>query len=158
MLHLAFENILQRLPYSGEARFDSKHRERDPSCLPGTRNDVLREIRTWAEGQSDRNVFWLSGMAGTGKSTIARTVAREQHTKKQLGASFFFSKGSGDARNAHKFFTTIAAQMAEKSPALQCYIVEAVSRNVKIAKRALGEQWELLILRPLSMIRPEPSK
>jgi len=47
-------------------------------------------------------------MAGTGKSTIARTVARKLDDKGRLGASFFFSKGHGDLDYAAKLFTTIA--------------------------------------------------
>ena len=39
----------------------------------------------------------MNGMAGTGKSTISRTVAHEYNKQKRLGASFFFSKGDGDA-------------------------------------------------------------
>lgn len=41
-----------------------------------TRIDVLRQIKAWADGEDERHIFWLSGFAGTGKSTIARTVAR----------------------------------------------------------------------------------
>jgi len=36
-------------------------------------------------------IFWLNGMAGTGKSTISRTIAQELAEKKRLAASFFFT-------------------------------------------------------------------
>jgi len=47
-------------------------------------------------------------MTGTGKSTIARTIAREFDNQKRLGASFFFSRGTEDQSHAGKFPTTIA--------------------------------------------------
>ena len=110
------------MPYAAEAGINSRTKEHEPSCLPDTRLDVLREIKTWAEdGSDERCVFWLSGMAGTGKSTIARTVAREQLAQNQLGATFVFSKGGGDVGNAHKFFTTIAFQLASMANLASIY-------------------------------------
>jgi hypothetical protein len=47
-------------------------------------------------------------MAGTEKSTIARTVAQSFANRGQLGASFFLKKGEGECGNALQFFTTIA--------------------------------------------------
>jgi ATP-dependent phosphoenolpyruvate carboxykinase len=41
--------------------------------LPETRVDVLRELHNWAGEHDDRSIFWLDGLAGTGKTTIART-------------------------------------------------------------------------------------
>jgi hypothetical protein len=52
-------------------------------------------------------------MAGTGNSTIARTVARTYlDQKKRLGANFFFSHGGGDIGHAGKFVMSIAVQLA----------------------------------------------
>jgi hypothetical protein len=51
-------------------------------------------------------------MAGTGKSTIARTTADRFSQSGKLGASFFFSRGGKDVGNAEKFFLTIARQLA----------------------------------------------
>jgi hypothetical protein len=50
-------------------------------------------------------------MTGTGKSTIARTMARELHGRRHLGADFFFSYGGGDVGHAEPFVTTIASQV-----------------------------------------------
>jgi hypothetical protein len=55
-------------------------------------------------------------MAGTGKSTIARTVAQSFASRSQLGASFFFKKGEGERGNASRFFTTIASELVVHEP------------------------------------------
>jgi hypothetical protein len=57
---------------------------------------MLQEINSWAEGQDKQCIFWLSSLAGTGRSTIAQTVARSYYNKQRLVASFFFSPGGGD--------------------------------------------------------------
>jgi hypothetical protein len=91
-------------------------------------------------------------MAGTGKSTIARTIARKYYDLGHLGASFFFSRGSGDLSHAGKFFTSIAMQLANRLRALKGYICEAIKEHRDIAHQAFGDQWKQLIFRPLSML------
>ena len=92
-------------------------------------------------------------MAGTGKSTIARTAAHSFADQKQLGASFFFSRGRGDLGHAEKFFTTIAAQLAAKVPSLRHHISKAITENPQIIQEDLGEQWKHLIFKPLSHLK-----
>jgi hypothetical protein len=88
-------------------------------------------------------------LAGTGKSTIARTIARKYFERECLGASFFFSRGGGDVGHAGKFFTSIAMQLANKSPSLNRYICEAVAQWSAVTGQSLRDQWRQLILRPL---------
>ena len=55
-------------------------------------------------------------IAGTGKSTILRTVTQSFADERLLAASFFFKRGEGDRGNASRFFTTIARQLIVKIP------------------------------------------
>ena len=143
---------LIRLPCAAQAAFNSFDNQHKPLCLPGTRVDVLKQINTWAHEQSNTCIFWLSGMAGSGKSTIARTVSRAYCDQNLLGASFFFSRGGGDVDHAGKFFTSIAVQLASKSPALKRKICEAIAEQGDIAKKGLEDHWKHLILQPLSKL------
>jgi hypothetical protein len=143
---------LNNLPYATEAPFNTYQRQHEPPCLNNTRVDILHEIHTWAEGHDDRCIFWLSGLAGTGKSTIARTIARRYFEEMPLGASFFFSRGGGDVSHAGKFFTSIARQLANTVPLLNQHICDAITDNDDIANQSLQDQWQQLILRPLSKL------
>ncbi|KAI9765710.1 MAG: hypothetical protein M1840_007143 [Geoglossum simile] len=143
---------LHHLPYAVDAPFDSCHRQHEPTCLDNTRVDLLQKIYSWADGQDEQYIFWLSGLAGTGKSTIARTVARKYSERKCLGASFFFSRGGSDVSHAVKFVTTIAVQLANNAPPLQRYICEAIKEHNDIASKSLLDQWRQLILGPLSKL------
>ena len=68
-----------------------------PKCLDGTRVDLLQRIREWASSSDGPNIFLLTGIAGTGKSTIARTVAEEFKTKMNFGCYIFFERGKTDS-------------------------------------------------------------
>ncbi|CAN9079966.1 unnamed protein product [Alternaria alternata] len=151
-IRLGPDDPLDHLPYTREASFNSYTRQHDPVCLPNTRVDLLREIHSWADRQDERRIFWLRGLAGTGKSTVARTVARSYHEKQRLAASFFFSHGGGDVGHARKFVTSIAVDIANNVPALRQYISDAVVERTDIASQSLRDQWHHLVLAPLSKL------
>ncbi|PMD28804.1 HET-domain-containing protein [Hyaloscypha variabilis F] len=140
---------LDYLPFAADAPFNSFDLQDDLTCLPNTRVDLLQEIYGWADGQDEHCIFWLNGLAGTGKSTIARTVARRYFKEERLGASFFFSRGGGDLSHAGKFFTSIAVQLANNVPSLRQYIYDAITKRKDVASQSLRDQWCQLILRPL---------
>lgn len=127
-------------------------RQHVSGCLQHTREQLLSDIRTWIDSDSEKRIYWLNGMAGTGKSTISLTLAREYSKKKQLGASFFFSSGGGDLASARKFTTTIATQLAEYSSVLRQHIIHASTSNPRISNLTLYYQWEKLILEPLGLL------
>lgn len=98
-------------------------------------------------------------MAGTGKSTIARTIARELHDRGYLGASFFFSHGKGDTGHARLFVTTIARQLAASEhlavdrKLLRASISNAVSGSPDIALKSRQDRWKALVVDPISQLR-----
>jgi hypothetical protein len=150
ILKAALHDMILRLPYAADAPFNSYTRQHEQGCLPNTRVDVLEKIFKWAEEQNEEHFFWLKGWAGAGKTTIARTVSRRYHDRNRLGASFFFSRNSGDVSHAGKFVTSIAVQLANNIPFLQPYVCEAIAGRTNIAHQALNDQWYQLVLLPLS--------
>jgi DNA polymerase III delta prime subunit len=112
--------------------------------------DLVRDIYNWADRESSPNIFWLSGLAGTGKSTIARTVARRYFNQNRLGASYFFSRTSRAVENSSKFVTSIAAQLADNIPALRGLVAGAILEHGDITSKPLRDQWGILVLSPLS--------
>jgi len=140
------------------AAFNSLLWQHQPTCLPGTRSELLMDIMRWSKNPQDACIFWLNGMAGTGKSTVARTVARRWYDQKRLGATFFFSRGRGDLANASKFFATLACQLAHTQPSLASPIRKAILSNPIITTLGLQDQWEQLIHQPLSQDKDVPSQ
>ncbi|KAJ5687580.1 hypothetical protein N7536_010199 [Penicillium majusculum] len=117
---------LKKLPVAHGVEFDSYMDQHEDECLEGTRTDLQQQIATWAASPQGNCIFWLNGMAGTGKSTISRTVALSFKQNKQLGASFFFKRGEADRGNATKLFTTLTQQLMIKLPGLTPSIRKAV--------------------------------
>jgi DNA replication protein DnaC len=92
---------------------EQRHRE----CQEGTRKDVLLKIATWAKSKNTPQIFWLAGMAGTGKSTIAMTMCHTLHDEKYVVGSFFFERSGTELGMVNKLMPTLASQLATQNDA-----------------------------------------
>ena len=110
---------------------------------------MLGEIETWTKNFNKSPVFWLNGLAGTGKSTIAQTIAEHVFAEDSLGASFFCSRDFEDRSNLHFIFPTLAFQLAHKYPDFRSHFVPLLRSNPDVAHESLYRQMQKLIAEPL---------
>ena len=108
----------------------------------------MTDIYSWYES-SKSQIYALDGLAGIGKSTVARTVAQEAHGRGWLGASFLFSKSEDDRKTAKLFFSTIAFQLSEYSKEIALRVGEALEVNLDASGKQLQDQFRDLIIHPL---------
>ena len=128
----------------------AEHRHGDRrGCLKGTRDTVLNEIESWAKDFGNSPVFWLNGLAGTGKSTIAQTIAERFFAEGRLGASFFCSRDFEDRSDLRFIFPTLAFQLAQKYPEFRSHFVSLLRSNPDVAREPLYSQMRKLIVEPL---------
>ena len=119
-------------------------------CMTGTRVDILADLDIWASGDDGRNVYWMAGMAGTGKSSISHSLCEMLDRKNRLGASFFCSRASDKTNDAR--LIVIAYALARASPSIKFEIVKAIEDDPALAEptyRNLNEQFKKLIYDPI---------
>lgn len=151
------KKVLEKLPVAYGASYNSHVNEHDPLCHPDTRVEVLGEIKEWARDPRSEPVYWLNGMAGTGKSTISRTLAHSFSNTQTLGATFFFKRGEGDRAGTGKLFTTVASSLVRQLPEMTSHVRAALKNKPEIIHLAMKDQFEELILKPISEIKSQAS-
>src|SRR5882762_2481402 len=142
------------------ARFDQGSKR--VQCTKDTRIEILHRIYHWFDGkiqESDEvltvkgnvqgRIFWLDGVAGTGKSTIAQTVAHHYHKTKQLGATFFCSRDDAECSNVNVIFPTIAYQLALFNSTFKKHVSDAMRKDPDLQSALTSMQLEKLIVDPL---------
>ena len=112
---------------------------------------MLDEIESWVKDSDKSPVFWLNGLAGTGKSTIAQTIAERVFAQDCLGASFFCSRDFEDRSDLHFIFPTLAFQLAHKYPGFRSHFVSLLKSNPDIVHESLYSQMQQLIAEPLQI-------
>ncbi|CAE6521482.1 unnamed protein product [Rhizoctonia solani] len=150
---------VERLPSSLPAWYDSAEgiELKRGGCTPGTRADVLANILDWTDwastGGGGGGVYWLSGMAGIGKTTIAYSVCAELDTRRQLGASFFCSLVREECRNLHVIIPSIAYQLARFSGPFHSALSAILEKSPDAHTRLPHMQFDALIAQPMLEVK-----
>ncbi|CAE6513217.1 unnamed protein product, partial [Rhizoctonia solani] len=114
---VAMDNRLGRLSPSFSAFYNSAKaiQLKRGSCTNDTRVDLLAKVLAWTGTSSPGSLYWVSGMAGTGKTTIAYTLCQRLDANHRLGASFFCSRLLPECRDVNLIIPSIAYQLARAS-------------------------------------------
>ena len=90
----------------------------------------------------------MNGLAGTGKSTIAQTIAERVFANGQLGASFFCSQDFEDRSNLQFIFPTLAVQLARKYTEFRSVLIPSIQSDPGVVDESLYHQMEKLVVQP----------
>ncbi|QRW17346.1 peptidase C14 [Rhizoctonia solani] len=128
------------------------------ACTQNTRSKILLELDQWSVDRTKPNVFWMNGMAGTGKTTIAYTFAQSLKARRVLGASFFCTRTSDECRDVGRIIPTIAHQLALYSPSFRPALLRVLEQEPNIKSQSIDTQCERLIKEPLSKAKSGMTK
>jgi Cdc6-like AAA superfamily ATPase len=130
----------------------TRHEYTDQSkslCAPNTRVDIKEEIMQWLlRPPSNReHIFWITGIAGSGKSTLSATVVNDLRIdNKPVAAQFFISRNIPDTIDPKKVIPTIAKQLADSFPTAARIIHDTLKVGFPPTQK---EQAEKLLLAPI---------
>ncbi|KEP45068.1 vegetative incompatibility protein HET-E-1 [Rhizoctonia solani 123E] len=122
-------------------------------CTEGTRIGVLDGLDDWIYDPTSSSIYWMNGMAGTGKTTIASTFCERIERRKLLAASFFCTRTSAECRDISRIVPTIAYQLARYSIPFQSALCNILGQNPDIGSKNVLKQFELLLKEPLQQVK-----
>ncbi|KAL5532079.1 hypothetical protein ACEPAF_5643 [Sanghuangporus sanghuang] len=140
-------SLLQRL---SPTPMDGFHR---PECLPGTRTKIRTQIIDWMFSETKQNVFWLYGVADSGKSTVSTTIANHFREMSRLGAFLFFERGKSEPSSVLR---TIAYKLALFDSSIGTSILSQLEHDKDIATASPLHQFRKLLLQPLPGLESPP--
>ncbi|KAE9384932.1 hypothetical protein BT96DRAFT_750586, partial [Gymnopus androsaceus JB14] len=118
-------------------------------CSPGTREKILLDIVKWATStKPDTLGYWMSGMAGTGKSTIAMSICMKLRDEGLLAGSFFCSCQIPECRDYRLIIPTLAYQLEKYSGRFAASLIEALHKDPDLPRRKPEQQVKTLLIEP----------
>jgi len=122
-------------------------------CDPGTRLEVIAQIRQWLDGHNNDGraiVCWLNGPAGFGKSALAQTIAECYAVEGRLLGSFFFLRGAGERSHISRLIPTLAHQISLVAPGTKLLIESALRDEPALLEStvSLAHRLQRLIIDP----------
>jgi len=125
--------------------------------MKNTRVEVLRDIEAWIKDFKGPQIFWLAGMAGTGKSAIAWSICSRVNGDLEivLGGSFFCSRSTGvnAQRDVRCVVPTLAQLMARQSVKFAEALAAELTLDPEVLHQQVGVQIEKLLYKPLLSLK-----
>lgn len=133
-----------------EAALDAGEGDYVPTCYPGTREQYIKDITTWAIASNSDHlpVYWMRGPAGVGKSALAQACAQKVKEAGYLGAAFFFSV-NGRRKDHTRFFPSLAYQLSTTLPDYREIVDRRISNDRTLITKTMKAQFQSLIIEPL---------
>ncbi|CAE6430499.1 unnamed protein product [Rhizoctonia solani] len=156
VVQVQLENSLLRgmLPVN-DARYNSSYSMtiKRRGCTAKTREIIHKDLQTWTTNPESEKIYWMNGMAGTGKTTIVYSLCEWLESTNRLGASFFCSRISSTCRSLSRIVPTLAYQLARYSPAFRSALCTALKDNPDAGTLNVIQQFEMLIYHPMLRVK-----
>jgi hypothetical protein len=132
---------LERLPHASLAFTKREY-------LASSRTDELAKIVDWIENPAaEKQVFWLRGAAGMGKSTLSSHLRDVLGRAGRLVAYFFFSRNDKKQEDPGFIIGTLAYQLAHLDQDMGNVICEAI--RSRCPDLQFSSQFQARVLNPL---------
>ncbi|KAF9552604.1 hypothetical protein CPC08DRAFT_266865 [Agrocybe pediades] len=143
--------LLRTLSPVDDARYNSAYSTavKRRGCTASTREQILVDLRTWVLDPSGSKVFWMNGMAGTGKTTILYSFCEWLEGNELLAGNFFCSRASTACRDLNNIVRSIAYQLAHYSPTFRSELCKILEEKQNPHTLNVGDQFKWLVAMPL---------
>ncbi|KAG8720973.1 hypothetical protein FRC09_008694 [Ceratobasidium sp. 395] len=147
----AMKRLLKTLPDSPSAKYCSTQAESlgRGECTSNTRVELLEQLRTWACDDKAQKIYWLNGMAGTGKTTIAYSLCEYLQSVQKLGASFFCSQRLPECRDVNRIVPSISYRLSLFSVPFRHALASVLEDDEDAYNQPLQKQLDVLFAKPL---------
>ena len=146
--------VFQSLPLSHDADFSAAinlaNASRGP-CTEGTRVEIIEKIMAWAKETDPAKappVYWLTGLAGLGKTTIAYTICKRLEEETEVPFTSFFCSRQLDSKDSKLLVTTLCRNLAELFSSYASQVLRILENDSKIKDAQLRRQMDKLLAEP----------
>jgi len=115
--------------------------DRNLCCIQNTRKSILEKIIAWVANGSEKidggNTYWLYGLPGIGKTTLAHSICASLDDKEQLAGAFFCQRDDQELRDPRSILPTLIHKLAILFPPFRSVVAESLRNYSNVAPESM---------------------
>ncbi|KAH6906307.1 hypothetical protein BKA70DRAFT_405771 [Coprinopsis sp. MPI-PUGE-AT-0042] len=137
------------------ALYDAGTEFSPPKCSKETREELISKMWDWiTKGCGKESMLVLTGLAGTGKSSLMHTMAEKAENAGLNSAAWFFGKCDHTRNSKQRLIATLAYQLGLRHPEFQGMLHATIQHDPSILTKNVTQQFNALIIKPWKAISP----
>jgi len=127
--------------------------DRGLCCMDGTRKSILERITAWVsdglEQPDGKNTYWIYGLPGIGKTSLANSICASLDDKEQLAGVFFCRRDDQELREPRNILPTLIRKLAILFPPFRSIVAECLRNDPNVAPESMQSTLFLDFIRKL---------
>ena len=119
-------------------------------CMEGTRETLLNQVMDRAANELDtRNIYWIHGLPGIGKTALAHSICEKLHNKQRLAGAFFCQRDDANMSDIRNILPTLISKLAESFPPFRSIVADRLRSDPNLTSKSMKESLFLEFIRNL---------
>jgi hypothetical protein len=108
--------------------------------MEGTRETLLNQIMAWAANDSDTsNIYWIHGLPGIGKTSLAHSICERLHNKQRLAGAFFCQRDDANMSEISNVLPTLISKLAEIFPPFRSLVADRLRSDPNLTSKSMKD-------------------
>jgi len=109
-------------------------------CMEGTRGSLLNQIMAWAANESETgNLYWIHGLPGIGKTSLAHSICERLHNKQRLAGAFFCQRDDANMSELRNILPTLISKIAEIFPPFRRIVADRLRSDPNLTSKSMKD-------------------
>ena len=117
--------------------------------MEGTRQSILNQIMAWVANPQTSHTYWIYGLPGIGKTSLAHSICENLHKQKSLAGAFFCQRDDLDLSDARNILPTFIYKLALVFPPFRTIVAERLRNDTNLAPETMKDTLLLDLVRSL---------
>jgi hypothetical protein len=106
--------------------------------MDGTRQSILNEVAAWvASGSGPSNTYWIYGLPGIGKTSLAHSICKTLDDRNQLIGAFFCQRDDTNSSEPRNILPTLIYKLSETSSTFQALVAERLRSKPNLTTESM---------------------
>jgi len=120
--------------------------------MEDTRKSRLEEIVDWVANKSEENeplqsnTYWIYGLPGIGKTSLAHSICARLHDKRQLAGAFFCRRDDPNLSEAKNVLPTLLFKLAVLFPPFRKVVANCLRNDPNLTPASMNDSFFLDLL------------